>query len=88
MLDATSAAATSEGNAITRLLLERRGDAFAADLVNGTLTPLGLGGDVAVEYLRVVRDGSAKDARAFLAECQRVVRGSNPGIAKAPVTRS
>jgi len=86
--DATSAAAASEGNAITRLLLERRGDAFAADLVNGTLTPLGLGGDVAVEYLRVVRDGSAKDARAFLAECQRVVRGSNPGIAKAPVTRS
>ena len=77
--DAACAAVVAEAVTFQRLMLERCGDDFARHLVGAVLAPLGLDAAVGGEYVRVVKLGTPKEARAFISECQRVVATNAPG---------
>lgn len=80
--DAGCAAAVAEAVTFQRLMLERCGDDFARHLAGAVLAPLGLDEDVSAEYVRVVKRAAPKEARAFMAECQKVVAAKAPGMAQ------
>ena len=78
--DAGCAAAVAESVSFQRVMLERCGDDFARHLVGAVLAPLGLDPEVATEYVRVIKLANPKEARAFIAECQKVVAVKAPGV--------
>ena len=76
-----------------RVLLERLGDEFGdhlrVNLLGGAwgLDPESHGR----EYVRRVTSttqNSAREARAFVAECAKIAQGKNPGVARNKCTRS
>ena len=91
--DAGCAAAVAECVNFLRVLLERLGDEFGdhlrVNLLGGTwgLDPESHGR----EYVRRVTSttqNSAREARAFVAECAKIAQGKNPGVARNKCTRS
>ena len=90
--DAACAAAINEAVNFQRALLERCGQEFEVHLEGKppwrpwASTPRG------DAYVRAVSFRTAqtaqRDARAFLAECQRVVAAKCPGLAKRPCAKS
>ena len=91
--DAGCAAAVAECVNFLRVLLERLGDEFGdhlrVNLLGGAwgLDPESHGR----EYVRRVTSttqNSAREARAFVAECAKIAQGKNPGVARNKCTRS
>ena len=89
--DAGCAAAVAETVNFTRVMLERLGDEFANHLrvnllgANWGLDPESHGR----EYVRRVTSttqNSAREARAFVAECAKIAQGKNPGVASNKCT--
>ena len=89
--DAGCAAAVAETVNFTRVMLERLGDDFANHLrvnllgANWGLDPESHGR----EYVRRVTSttqNSAREARAFVAECAKIAQGKNPGVASNKCT--
>ena len=87
------AAAVAECVNFLRVLLERLGDEFG-DHLRVNLLGAGWGLDPEShgrEYVRRVTSttqNSAREARAFVAECAKIAQGKNPGVARNKCTRS
>ena len=89
--DAACAAAINEAVNFQRALLERCGQEFEVHLKENLLAPMGIdaaGGDAYVRAVTSTSQTAQRDARAFLAECQRVVAAKCPGLAKRPCAKS
>ena len=89
--DAGCAAAVAETVNFTRVMLERLGDEFANHLrVNLLGAAWGLDPEShGREYVRRVTSttqNSAREARAFIAECAKIAQGKNPGLASKKCT--
>ena len=89
--DAGCAAAVAETVNFTRVMLERLGDEFANHLrVNLLGAAWGLDPEShGREYVRRVTSttqNSAREARAFIAECAKIAQGKNPGVASKKCT--
>ena len=89
--DAACAAAINEAVNFQRALLERCGREFEVHLKENLLAPMGIdaaGGEAYVRAVTSTSQTAQRDARAFLAECQRVVAAKCPGLAKRPCAKS
>uniref|UniRef100_A0A7S0IGW8 Exportin-T n=1 Tax=Micromonas pusilla TaxID=38833 RepID=A0A7S0IGW8_MICPS len=89
--DAGCAAAVAETVNFTRVMLERLGGEFANHLrVNLLGAAWGLDPEShGREYVRRVTSttqNSAREARAFIAECAKIAQGKNPGVASNKCT--
>ena len=89
--DAGCAAAVAETVNFTRVMLERLGHEFANHLrVNLLGAAWGLDPEShGREYVRRVTSttqNSAREARAFIAECAKIAQGKNPGVASKKCT--